>query len=81
MLALPRKCDWSGTLTNTGDEESNLVLSQSRANVVRDMLANGGVAADRLSTVGYSQDRPNASNDTEGGKAHNCRTEIVVLKK
>ena len=70
-----------GHTDSTGDTESNIALSQNRASVVRGMLVSGGVAADRMTTAGYGQDRPIASNDTEEGKARNRRTELVVLKK
>lgn len=71
----------SGHTDNTGDATSNVTLSQNRANAVRDMLVNGEVSADRMTTAGYGQDRPIAFNDTEEGKARNRRTELVVLKR
>ena len=46
-----------GHTDTTGDPEANMKLSQDRANAVRDMLANGGIDASRLSTAGYGQDR------------------------
>jgi len=70
-----------GHTDNTGDAESNIALSRSRARVVRDMLVSGGLAADRMTTAGYGQDRPIGSNDTEEGRARNRRTELAVLKK
>lgn len=70
-----------GHTDNTGDPEANMKLSQDRANAVRDMLANGGIEASRLSTAGYGQDKPIASNDTDEGRAKNRRTELVVTKK
>jgi outer membrane protein OmpA-like peptidoglycan-associated protein len=70
-----------GHTDNTGDAESNIALSRSRASVVRDMLVSGGVAADRTTTAGYGQDRPIGANDTEEGRVCNRRTELVVLKK
>ena len=70
-----------GHTDNTGDPAANLKLSQDRANAVRDMLVNGGVDTNRLSTAGYGQDKPIASNDTEEGRAKNRRTELVVTKK
>jgi outer membrane protein OmpA-like peptidoglycan-associated protein len=70
-----------GHTDNTGDAESNIALSRSRASVVRDMLVGGGVAADRMTTAGYGQDKPIESNDTEEGRARNRRTELLVLKK
>lgn len=70
-----------GHTDNTGDAGANLTLSQNRANVVRGMLVNGGVASERITTAGYGQERPVAPNDTEEGKARNRRTELVVLQK
>ena len=70
-----------GHTDNTGDPAANLKLSQDRANAIRDALASGGVAAARMNTAGYGQDKPIASNDTEEGRAKNRRTELVVTKK
>jgi OmpA-OmpF porin, OOP family len=70
-----------GHTDNTGDAAANMKLSQDRANAVRDMLVNGGIDAGRLSTAGYGQDKPMASNDTDEGRAKNRRTELVVTKK
>lgn len=70
-----------GHTDSTGDPTSNVTLSQNRADTVKDILASNGIAADRMSTVGYGQARPIASNDTDEGKARNRRTELVVVKK
>ncbi len=70
-----------GHTDSTGDSAANMTLSQNRANAVRDMLVAGGVAADRLSTAGFGQDKPVASNDTDEGRARNRRTELVVVKR
>jgi outer membrane protein OmpA-like peptidoglycan-associated protein len=70
-----------GHTDNTGDPAANTKLSQDRANAVRDMLVNSGVDTNRISTAGYGQDKPIASNDTDEGRAKNRRTELVVTKK
>jgi len=70
-----------GHTDNTGDATANKTLSVDRANAIRDLLAQGGVDASRLSTEGYGADKPIASNDTEEGRAKNRRTELIVLKK
>jgi len=70
-----------GYTDNTGEPASNLTLSQNRASAIRDMLAAGGIAPERMATAGYGQERPIASNDTEEGKARNRRTEMVVLRR
>ena len=71
----------TGHTDNTGTPEANLTLSRDRANAVMGMLVNQGVAADRITTAGYGQERPVASNDTEDGRARNRRTELTVTKK
>jgi outer membrane protein OmpA-like peptidoglycan-associated protein len=61
-----------------GSPESNLDLSQARAEAVKDGLVDRGVDASRIETAGMGQDLPIASNDTAEGRAKNRRTEIVV---
>jgi OOP family OmpA-OmpF porin len=70
----------AGHTDSTGDPASNQALSQNRADAVRGILMNNGISADRMTTAGYGQERPVASNDTDDGKARNRRTELVVLK-
>lgn len=71
----------AGHTDNTGSPETNQALSRDRANAVMGMLVNQGIAADRITTAGYGQDRPVASNDTEEGRARNRRLELTVTKK
>ena len=70
-----------GYTDNTGNAEANQKLSQDRAEAVKTMLVNGGIDAGRLTTAGYGQDKPIASNDTDEGRAKNRRTELVVVKR
>ena len=67
-----------GHTDNVGDPARNLVLSQDRAQAVVDYLVAGGVQEQRLSAVGFGEDRPLVSNDTEEGRATNRRIEFVV---
>ncbi len=60
-------------------EAYNLRLSQQRAESVRDFLIGSGVAAGQLTAVGYGENRPVASNETETGRALNRRVEFTVL--
>jgi hypothetical protein len=69
-----------GHTDSTGSAEANKTLSLARANLVRDRLVSGGIDAARLSTDGWGQDRPIASNDTEEGRARNRRTECIVTR-
>ena len=71
----------AGHTDNTGSPQANQALSSDRANAVKGMLVNQGIAADRVSTAGYGQDRPVASNDNEEGRARNRRLELTVVRK
>lgn len=71
----------AGHTDNTGNPQTNQQLSLDRANAVKTMLVNSGVDGNRISTVGYGQDRPITTNDTEQGRARNRRTELTVKSK
>jgi OmpA-OmpF porin, OOP family len=71
----------AGHTDNTGSPQANQSLSSDRANAVKGILVNQGINADRITTAGYGQDRPVASNDTEDGRARNRRLELTVTKK
>ena len=68
-----------GHTDNTGDAEANMLLSQQRAEAVRDYLVANGVPADRLVATGYGQNDPLGDNSTEAGREKNRRTEFTVL--
>jgi outer membrane protein OmpA-like peptidoglycan-associated protein len=70
-----------GHTDSTGDAEANKKLSLDRADAVKDLAVKGGIDASRLSTAGYGQEKPIASNATEEGKAKNRRLELVVASK
>ena len=68
---------------HTGDRGSaahNQRLSEKRANVVRAMMIERGVAPERLVAVGYGETRPIATNDSREGRAQNARVEFVVME-
>ncbi len=61
-----------------GSEESNLILSENRANAVRDYLASKGIKRSRLSTVGYGEEKPIDPSNNEKAWATNRRVEFVL---
>ena len=63
---------------NIGDEEANQALSQRRADKVARYLINEGVAAARLTGVGFGDKKPIASNDDEEGRGENRRIELIL---
>lgn len=73
-----RKVEIDGFTDSVGSEESNQALSEQRANAVRASLENMGVAADRISTRGFGESLPVASNATRAGRQLNRRVEIVL---
>lgn len=67
-----------GHTDNAGDLAYNQSLSERRARAVVDALvANHGVARERLAAVGVGMAAPVASNDSETGRAKNRRVELV----
>jgi len=75
------KLQINGHTDNSGNAESNKVLSAQRAETVVAFLIARGVGPARLKAVGYGQEKPIVSNDDEqGGRAINRRTEIEVLE-
>ena len=70
-----------GHTDDTGGAATNVKLSQSRAEVVREYLVTHGVAADRLTAKGYGDTRPVASNKTAAGRKTNRRTDFVVAQR
>jgi outer membrane protein OmpA-like peptidoglycan-associated protein len=74
------KIEISGHTDITGSEEHNKTLSANRANSIKSYLETKGISATRLTSKGYGSIKPNASNDTEEGRALNRRIEIKILK-
>ena len=67
-----------GYTDDVGSEIFNLGLSERRAASVRDALLAAGVSPLRISTIGYGEARPIASNSTPEGRQLNRRVEIVI---
>lgn len=68
----------SGHTDNSGTEAYNLDLSSNRAKSVATYLMEKGLDPKRLTSAGYGESRPVATNETEEGKAKNRRTEIRI---
>ncbi len=69
-----------GHTDSDGTNESNQTLSENRANSVVTYLVEKGVAADRLSSMGYGEDNPVDTSGTDVAKAKNRRVEFVLNK-
>jgi len=62
-----------------GSEKANQRLSQDRAGSVTAYLSTAGVAAARLKALGFGEQYPVASNETDDGREKNRRIEIEIV--
>ncbi len=69
----------TGHTDSSGKPEYNEELSMNRANAIKQALADRGIDAARLETLGMGEKQPVASNDTREGQALNRRVELVRL--
>jgi len=70
----------AGHTDSQGGSAMNQKLSESRAAAVVTYLTSKGIAAERLSSVGFGEDNPIATNATSAGRAENRRVEISLRK-
>lgn len=67
-----------GHTDSRGNANANQILSQRRADSVRDALIAAGVAANRMTSVGLGEDNAVADNETEEGRAKNRRVDVIL---
>lgn len=80
MKATPAlRIEVGGHTDNVGNDAANQLLSEQRANAVRDFLVKQGIDASRVVAKGYGETKPVATNETDEGRAQNRRTEVTVL--
>jgi len=80
LVANPEvKVEIQGHTDNSGSRASNLRISQSRANSVRNYLISKGVDGTRLVAKGYGPDVPVAPNTTQAGRTQNRRVELKQI--
>ena len=70
-----------GHTDNQGSAQENQRLSEERARACYLFLLNSGVAADRMSYVGYGESRPIANNQTVSGRTLNRRVEFALVPR
>ncbi|MCQ2347846.1 MAG: OmpA family protein [Paludibacteraceae bacterium] len=68
-----------GHTDSVGKDQANQILSEGRANAVRQELIERGIAADRIEAEGYGETRPIDTNDTDEGRQNNRRVEVEIL--
>ncbi len=67
-----------GHTDSTGQAKSNQILSERRANSVRDFLIANGIEANRLTSAGFGEDKPIDNNNTRAGRRNNRRVEVIL---
>jgi len=67
-----------GHTDSVGSEEFNQILSERRADSVREFLIVQGVKSDTISAKGYGKTLPVADNSSAAGRQQNRRVELVV---
>jgi outer membrane protein OmpA-like peptidoglycan-associated protein len=69
----------SGHTDSRGSSDYNRDLSQRRADSVKNYFTSRGIPANRLTSVGYGEDRPVADNRSSSGRGRNRRTEFRLI--
>lgn len=67
-----------GHTDDVGDDNSNLILSQKRADAVKRYLIGKGVDGAKLETAGFGESKPIADNKTPIGRQKNRRVEMAI---
>jgi OmpA-OmpF porin, OOP family len=60
-----------------GSDDSNMKLSEARANTVLNQLVSMGIESKRLKAKGFGESKPVSENNSAEGKANNRRVEFV----
>ncbi len=69
----------SGHTDNVGNPKGNQALSEARAKSVRKYLMSHGIDGSRIEVIGFGEQFPIASNDTDEGRQLNRRIEVSEL--
>ncbi|MDO7850193.1 OmpA family protein [Hymenobacter convexus] len=75
------KLEMAGHTDDVGEAAMNQDLSQRRAQAVVSYLTQHGIAAARLTAMGYGETRPEVPNTSKGNRQLNRRTEFKVTAK
>lgn len=72
------KIEVRGHTDNRNTYEYNMELSKNRAAAVKGYLVDKGIDAARITTMGFGERKPIATNDTPEGMAQNRRVELKI---
>lgn len=66
-----------GHTQDRGSDETNMALSQTRADEVQDWFVQRSIRSSRISTAGFGETAPRFDNRSDAGRADNDRVEII----
>jgi outer membrane protein OmpA-like peptidoglycan-associated protein len=72
------KIEAEGFTDSNGSDASNQLLSEKRAQNTRDYLVQQGLSAEGITSKGFGESHPIATNETPAGRQENRRVELVV---
>jgi outer membrane protein OmpA-like peptidoglycan-associated protein len=67
-----------GFTDSVGTDDYNQVLSEHRADAVRDALTGMGISSDRIQARGLGKSSPVADNESATGRQQNRRVEVII---
>jgi outer membrane protein OmpA-like peptidoglycan-associated protein len=70
-----------GHTCDIGTYEDNQVLSEKRAENVKEYLIGRGISPDRIYTEAYGEKKPIADNDTEENRKKNRRVQFILYRE
>jgi OOP family OmpA-OmpF porin len=77
-----KKIEVEGHASSEGSDAHNLTLSNNRAKAVMKYLTGkAGIAKTMLTSKGFGETQPIASNDTEEGREKNRRVEFTITEQ
>jgi outer membrane protein OmpA-like peptidoglycan-associated protein len=74
------KLNIEGHTDDRGNDAANKDLSRRRAESVKKWLVARGISPNRLSSLGYGEERPLGTNETEEGRQDNRRVEFHIVE-
>ena len=70
-----------GNCDERGSNEYNMSLGENRAIIVRNYLVQNGIAADRIQTRSYGEEKPAVEGHDESAWSRNRRGEFAIFQK
>jgi outer membrane protein OmpA-like peptidoglycan-associated protein len=70
--------DVEGHTDSVGNDDANQKLSEERGGSVRDFLVKQGMSISSVTSKGFGESAPVATNDTAAGRQLNRRVELVI---